>query len=343
MSTTQATAGPVATKPRGRWRAFTERESLTGLAFVSPFIIGFIVFSAIPMLASLVLSLTDFDPREPDQIHFIGLDNYAQMLSDPVLHQSLGVTVRFALLVVPLTLAFALGVAMLVNSKLLAGRTVFRTLFYMPMQIPIVASTIVWIGVLHATTGWLNYALEGVGIPGPNWLQSTFWVGPALGLMGLWGIGNMMLIFLAGLQGVPTELYESARVDGAGRWASFRHITLPMISTVIFYNLIISLIGTPQYFTQAYSSATRAIPDGDALHNLNLYRKRSYFDMGTPRHWRGSCRDQSSLTIFFRPRRGSTRAARDERRRGRHGSVVSERPAAGGAPVHGGAGVTLLV
>ena len=283
MSTTQATAGPVAIKPRGRWRAFTERESLTGLAFVSPFIIGFIGFSAIPMLASLVLSLTDFDPREPDQVHFIGLDNYAQMLSDPVLHQSLGVTVRFALLVVPLTLAFALGVAMLVNSKLLAGRTVFRTLFYMPMQIPIVASTIVWIGVLHATTGWLNYALEAVGIPGPNWLQSTFWVGPALALMGLWGIGNMMLIFLAGLQSVPTELYDAAKVDGAGPWASFRNVTLPMISPVLFYNVIIALIAAFQYFTQAYVvSNGRGDPDRATLFfNLDLYREAfGFFHMG---------------------------------------------------------------
>jgi multiple sugar transport system permease protein len=284
MTTTQAAAGPAAAAPRrGRWQALKERESLTGLAFVSPFIIGFIVFSAIPMLASLVLSLTDFDPREPDQIHFIGLDNYAQMLSDPVLHQALGVTVRFALLVVPLTLVFALGVAMLVNSKLLAGRTVFRTLFYMPMQIPIVASTIVWIGVLHATTGWLNYALEGVGIPGPNWLQSTFWVGPALGLMGLWGIGNMMLIFLAGLQSVPTELYDAAKVDGAGPWASFRHVTLPMISPVLFYNLIIALIAAFQYFTQAFVvSNGRGDPDRATLFfNLDLYREAfGFFHMG---------------------------------------------------------------
>jgi multiple sugar transport system permease protein len=284
MSIIETAPRTVAAAPRGgRWRAFTERESLTGLAFVSPFIIGFIVFSAIPMLASLVLSLTDFDPREPDEVRFIGLSNYSQMLTDPVLHQALGVTLRFALLVVPLTMAFALGVAMLVNSKLLAGRTVFRTLFYMPMQIPIVASTIVWIGVLHATTGWLNYALEGVGIPGPNWLQSTFWVGPALGLMGLWGIGNMMLIFLAGLQSVPTELYDAAKVDGAGPFASFRHVTLPMISPVLFYNLIIALIAAFQYFTQAFVvSNGRGDPDRATLFfNLDLYREAfGFFHMG---------------------------------------------------------------
>ncbi|HET9519818.1 MAG TPA: sugar ABC transporter permease, partial [Candidatus Limnocylindrales bacterium] len=177
----------------------------------------------------------------------------------------------------------ALGVAMLVNSTLLAGKNVFRTIFYMPVQIPLVASTLIWIGVLNASTGWLNYGLEAIGIPRQDWLNNVALVHPSLTLMGLWGLGNMMLIFLAGLQGVPTELYDSARVDGAGRWASFRHITLPMISTVIFYNLIISLIGTFQYFTQAYIiSNGRGDPDGATLfYNLNLYKEAFvYFDMG---------------------------------------------------------------
>jgi multiple sugar transport system permease protein len=172
---------------------------------------------------------------------------------------------------------------MLVNHTLLAGRSVFRTLFYMPMQIPIVASTIVWIGVLNANNGWLNMALEAAGLPGPNWLQSTFWVGPALGLMGLWGIGNMMLIFLAGLQSVPTELYDAVKVDGAGRWATFRSLTLPMLSPVLFYNLIICLIGTFQYFTQAWVvSNGRGDPDRATLFfNLNLFREAfAFFNMG---------------------------------------------------------------
>jgi multiple sugar transport system permease protein len=268
---------------RRRLPEMFDRESRTGLLFVAPWIVGFILFSALPMLASLVLSLTDFDPRRPNEIRLIGLDNYARMLRDPILLESLWVTVRFALLVVPLTLVVALGIAMLVNSRLLAGRNVFRTLFYMPMQIPLVASTIVWIGVLHATTGWLNYALEAVGVPGPNWLQSPFWVGPALALMGLWGIGNMMLIFLAGLQSVPTELYDAAKVDGAGQVASFRHVTLPMITPVLFYNLIIALIATFQYFTQAYViSNGRGDPDRATLFfNLNLYRQAfDFFNMG---------------------------------------------------------------
>jgi multiple sugar transport system permease protein len=256
---------------------------VSGLLFASPWIVGFLLFSALPMIASLVLSLTDFDPRRPEELQFIGLDNYAQMLRDPVLLESLAVTARFALLVVPVSLAAALGIALLVNSTLLAGKSIFRTLFYMPMQIPVVASTIVWIGVLNVSNGWLNQGLRAIGLPGPDWLNSTIWVHPALTLMGLWGIGNMMLIFLAGLQSVPAELYDAVRVDGAGRWASFRHVTLPMISPVLFYNLIIALIATFQYFTQAYVITNgRGDPDRATLFfNLNLYREGfSFFHMG---------------------------------------------------------------
>jgi multiple sugar transport system permease protein len=270
-------------RPRPFRLSIARREALTGLAFISPWIFGFLIFTLLPMLASFVLSLTDFDPRTPGETSFIGLDNYVRMLSDPVLLHSLFVTVRFALLIVPATMALALGLALLVNSTVLAGRNVFRTLFYMPMQIPIVASTLIWIGVLNASNGWINQALGAVGISGPDWLNSTTWVTPSLTLMGLWGVGNMMLIFLAGLQGVPTELYDSAKVDGAGRWATFRHITVPMISTVLFYNLIIALIATFQYFTQAYViSNGRGDPANATLfYNLNLYREGFvYYDMG---------------------------------------------------------------
>ena len=282
-ATTQRPAVVAAARWRRSWDGLHGREAGFGLLFVAPFIIGFVVFSALPMIASLVLSLTDFDPRRPEEIHFIGLDNYVAMLGDSILHESLWVTIRFALMVVPLTLGFALAVALLVNSTLLAGRNAFRTLFYMPMQIPIVASTLVWIGVLHASNGWLNLALGAVGISGPNWLQNPVWVGPALALMGLWGIGNMMLIFLAGLQSVPSELYDAARVDGAGAWGRFRHVTVPMISPVLFYNLIIALIATFQYFTQAYViSNGRGDPDRATLFlNLQLFREAfSFFNMG---------------------------------------------------------------
>ena len=285
MTTIESTGGRVGVTPppkSSRW-SLSQREALTGLLYISPFLIGFVLFSGLPMLASLVLSLTDFDPREPDQITFIGLDNYTRLLADPLVGHALLVTIRFALISVPLTLGIALGVAILVNSPKLAGRNIFRTLFYMPIQIPLVASTLVWIGVLHATTGWLNLGLGSVGIEGPNWLQSVTWVGPALALMGIWAIGNYMLIFIAGLQGVPNELYDAAKVDGAGVLGTFRHVTLPQISPVIFYNLIIALIASFQYFTQAFVvSNGRGDPSNATLfYNLYLYRQGfPFFNMG---------------------------------------------------------------
>ena len=262
---------------------FGRRESFWGLAFISPWILGALAFTLLPMGASFVISLTNFDPRYPDAVQSVGLANYQRMLADPLVLQSLGVTLKFAAVMLPLTLAVSLGLAMLVNNPKLIGRTVFRTLFYMPTQIPIIATTLIWQGVLNLHTGWLNYALGAVGIAGPDWLNSTFWVYPGLSLMSLWGTGTMMLIALAGLQSVPTELYEAARIDGAGRWAQFRNVTFPMVSPVLFYNLIIALIGTFQYFTQAYVITNgRGDPDNATLFfNLNLYREGwRYYDMG---------------------------------------------------------------
>jgi ABC-type sugar transport system permease subunit len=259
------------------------RESFWGLAFISPWILGAMIFTLLPMGASFVMSLTNFDPRYPDAIQSVGLANYQRLLTDPLVLQSLGVTLKFAVLMLPLTLGVSLGLAMLVNNKRLVGRSIFRTLFYMPMQIPIVATTLIWQGVLNLHTGWLNKALGVFGIAGPDWLNSAAWVYPGLSLISLWGTGTMMLIALAGLQSVPTELYEAARIDGAGRWAQFRNVTLPMVSPVLFYNLIIALIGTFQYFTQAYVLTNgRGDPDNATLFfNLNLYREGwRYYDMG---------------------------------------------------------------
>jgi multiple sugar transport system permease protein len=259
------------------------RESFWGLAFIAPWIVGALLFTLLPMVASFVISLTNFDPRYPDAVQGVGLANYRRLVTDPLVLQSLGVTLKFAAVMIPLTLAVSLGLAMLVNSPRLLGRTVFRTFFYMPMQIPIVATTLIWQGVLNLHTGWLNGVLGWVGIPGPDWLNSPFWVYPGLSLISVWGTGTMMLIALAGLQSVPTELYEAARIDGAGHWAQFRNVTLPMVSPVLFYNLVISLIGTFQYFTQAYVLTNgRGDPDNATLFfNLNLYREGwRYYDMG---------------------------------------------------------------
>lgn len=251
------------------------REALWGLVFVGPWIVGLAVFTMGPLIASLVLSLTDFNLVRPDAIHFIGLDNYARLAADPLVIQGLVVTVKFALIAIPVTMVASLGAALLVNSQRLFGRNIFRTLLYMPIQIPLVASTLVWIGFLNTETGWLNKLLAVIGVAGPDWINTATWVYPALTLIGLWGIGNFMLINLAGLQSVPTELYEAARIDGAGPWRIFRRITIPLMSPILLYNLVIALITTFQYFTQAYVLTNgRGDPNNATLFiNLDLYRE----------------------------------------------------------------------
>jgi ABC-type sugar transport system permease subunit len=253
----------------------SRREAFWGIVFIGPWIIGFLVFTLGPLIASLVLSFTDFDLVRPEAVKFIGLDNYARMAADPLVLQGLVVTVKFAVIAIPVTMIASLGAALLVNSPRLFGRNIFRTLFYMPIQIPLVASTLVWIGFLNTETGWLNKLLEMVGLPGPDWINTATWVYPALTLIGLWGIGNFMLINLAGLQSVPTELYEAARIDGAGGWTMFRRITIPLMSPILLYNLVIALITTFQYFTQAYVLTNgRGDPNNATLFiNLDLYRE----------------------------------------------------------------------
>lgn len=253
----------------------SRREAAWGAVFIGPWIIGFLLFTLGPLIASLVLSFTDFNLVRPEAATFVGIDNYTRLAGDPLVLQGLLVTARFALLAVPVTMVASLGVALLVNSPRLIGRSAFRTLFYMPIQIPLVASTLVWIGFLNPETGWLNGLLGLIGIQGPDWTNNATWVYPALTLIGLWGIGNFMLINIAGLQSVPTELYEAARIDGAGAWNMFRRITIPLMSPILLYNLVISLITTFQYFTQAYVLTNgRGDPNNATLFiNLDLFRE----------------------------------------------------------------------
>jgi len=256
------------------------REALWGVVFIGPWLVGLVLLTAGPILASLILSLTDFDLIHPEAIRFIGLDNYARLASDPNVVKSLIVTFKFALIAIPLTMAASLGFALLLNSPKLFGRNIFRTLIYMPVQIPLVASTLVWIGFLNTQTGWLNHIIGFFGLTGPDWINSEAWIYPALALIGLWGIGNFMLINLAGLQSVPTELYEAARIDGAGPATMFRRITIPLMSPILLYNLVISLVVTFQYFTQAYTMTNgRGDPNNATLFiNLDLYREAFVFN-----------------------------------------------------------------
>jgi len=279
--TTEARAVSHTPTTRARWRATAStREALWGFVFIGPWLIGLVLFTAGPIIASLILSMTDFNLVRPDEIKFIGADNYFKMASDPNVIQALLVTFKFAIIAIPLTMVASLGLAVLVNSPKLFGRNIFRTLLYMPIQIPLVASTLVWTGFLNTETGWLAKGFEAIGLTGPDWFNSEAWVYPALTLMGLWAIGNFMIINIAGLQSVPTELYEAARIDGASAFTQLRRITIPLISPVLLYDLVITLIATFQYFTQAYTMTNgRGDPNNATLFvNLVLYREGFVFN-----------------------------------------------------------------
>jgi len=263
--------------------SISQREAMWGWIFLSPWIVGVLAFTAIPMLASLVLSLTNYNPIHPEELRFIGLRNFVRFFGDPGMYQAAGVTLRFVLISVPLSIIIPLSLAVLVNAKYLFAKNIFRTLFYMPIMIPTVVGVMVWGGILNSNSGWLNRFLDWFGIAGPAWFQDEKWVVPAIVIMGFWGVGNAMMIFLAGLQNVPTELYEAAKVDGAGAVYTFFKITLPMISPVIFYNLTLSLIGSFQIFTPGYIIGNgRGDPNGATMfYNIYLYKEAFNFqDMG---------------------------------------------------------------
>ena len=266
--------------PRRWWQGPSGRETLWGIVFIGPWLIGLIVFTAGPMVASLVLSMTNFDMVHPDAVKFVGLDNFEHMTRDTLVITSVFATLRFAVLIVPVTMIASLGFALLMNSPRLFGRSAFRALAYMPIQIPLVASTLVWAGFLNTNTGWLNAILGFFGLGPVDWISSETWIYPALTLIGLWGIGNFMLINIAGLQSVPTELYEAARIDGASGWKTFRRITIPLMSPILLYNLVICLISTFQYFTQAYTLTNgRGDPNNATLFlNLELFNEAFAFN-----------------------------------------------------------------
>lgn len=254
-----------------------------GWILISPWIIGFLAFILLPMIASLIFTFTDFNLNHPEDISFVGLRNYEKLFNDPNVRISLRVTLLFMAMSLPFSILIPLGLAMLLNHERLWAKTLFRTLFYMPFIVPVVSVVGIWNGFLNTNSGWLNRMLVEVGIGRIDWLFSITWIYPALLLMGIWGTGNAMLVMLAGLQGVPTELYEAAKVDGAGPLTRIRHITLPLISPVIFYNLILTVIGLFKYFDIPYILKNgRGDPGNSTLfYNIHFYKTAFTFqDMG---------------------------------------------------------------
>uniref|UniRef100_A0A7C1JLI3 Sugar ABC transporter permease n=1 Tax=Caldilinea aerophila TaxID=133453 RepID=A0A7C1JLI3_9CHLR len=278
MSVISKAASPPGPRTRtGGSRALARREAMWGYLFISPFILGLLAFTLIPTVATFVMSFTNFNLSGAGT-QFVGVSNYQRLFRDPQVWSSLLVTVRFAAIALPVGLILPFGLAVLLNSESLRAKGLFRTLFYFPYIVPFVAAIFVWGALLNSETGWINQFLRWVGVANPpNWLNSTVWIYPALVILGLWGIGNAMLIFLASLQGVPTELYDAAKIDGAGWWGQMFNVTLPMISPVIFYNLTLSLIGLFQYFTVPLVLNQGTGAPGGATMFYNLYLYKTFF------------------------------------------------------------------
>ena len=266
-----AVAGEGPVRPRRRTAA--RREALAGYAFISPWIIGFCVFTLGAMVYSLVISFSRYN-LATNRAKPVGLKNYRLLLEDPSVMRSLGNTLFYAIMAVPLEIAFALLLAVLLN-RVGRGAGIFRTVYYLPKMTPSVATASVFLLLLNGNTGAVNRFLAIFGIEGPQWLLEPAWVKPSIVLMTLWGVSGTMVIFLAALKNVPRELYEVAALDGAGALARFRHITVPMISGAIFFNVIVLTIAALQVFDQAYllfwRDQQQASPEASLFYGVYLY------------------------------------------------------------------------
>jgi len=268
---------------RVKMSLLARREAQWGLFFISPWLIGFVLFYLAPMITSLGFSLFDFTLSNPEATHFIGLDNWRRMLlEDPNVWESMWVTFRFALISLPIGIGLAFGLAVLLNSKELMGRNLFRALFYAPTMVPFIASILIWTQVLNPNTGWINRLLQTLGFTaignnGLRWLDDSNLIYIAYTFIGIWGIGNSILIYLASLQGVPAELYEAAHIDGASWLQRLRKITIPMVTPVIFYNLITSLVGLLQYFIVPWVlNSGSGYPEGSTRFYMILFYKQAF-------------------------------------------------------------------
>lgn len=256
------------------------RKRWVGYAFISPWLLGFLIFTLYPFLASIYFSFTRYDIVSKPV--WVGLVNYRALLhDDPLFWKSLHVTFNFALFSVPIGIVAGVSLALLLNMNV-RGIAIYRTLFFLPSIAPTVANAMVFLWLLNPEIGLVNGLLKSAfRIEGPAWLQSTTWAPWSLILMSLWGVGGSMVIYLAGLKDIPSYLYEAAVIDGAGPLHRLRHITLPMLTPVIFFNLVMGVIGAFQYFTEAYVMTQGGPEDRTLFYALYLFRRAwQYLDMG---------------------------------------------------------------
>jgi len=244
-------------------------EAIAFYLFISPWVLGFILLILGPFIASLVLSFSHYNISQP--IIWVGFDNYKKaFFNDPLFYHSLKITFTYALTSIPLRLVFGLVIALILNTKI-RGISFWRTAYYLPSVLSGVAVAVLWKLVFHPTNGILNQMLGFIGIEGPRWLFDKDWALSALVIMSLWGVGGSMIIYLSSLQGIPTSLYEAATIDGANGWSKLWHITIPMITPVIFFNLIMGIIGTFQSFTNAFVMTQGGPQNATLFYGLRLY------------------------------------------------------------------------
>ena len=279
-----ATSPPVraggarrATRAGRAIRSPRARRLRLGLLFISPWIVGYCVFYLYPFLASLYYSFTRFTGIGNPV--FTGLSNYSGLLHDSMFHTAVFNTVYYTVIEVPFSTVVALGLALLLNMKV-RGQAVYRTLFYIPSIVPVVASSLIFVWIFQPSFGIVNALLSDVHITGPAWFFSITWSKPTFILLGLWGLGQPMVIYLAALQGVPREMYEVAALEGASAWSRLRRITIPMISPVILFNVILSLVLSIQYFTQAQViESPPGSPGTSTMFYVTYYYQQAFQDL----------------------------------------------------------------
>jgi multiple sugar transport system permease protein len=255
------------------------KKDLVGYAFIAPWLVGFTVFTLGPFLTSVYLSFTHYNIVSSPK--WVGLANYGLMLRDATFWRSLWLTFEYALVAVPLGIVAGVGLALLLNVSV-RGVGVFRTIFFVPSIVPMVATTVVFVWLLNPQIGLVNRLLAELGVVGPAWLKEPRWTFWSLVLMSLWSVGGSMVVYLAGLKDIPIHLYEAARLDGANAWQRLRFVTLPMLSPVIFFNLVMGVISAFQYFTQPYMLLQQQAPE-ESTRFFAVYlfeRAWRYLDMG---------------------------------------------------------------
>lgn len=253
----------------GRGTSLRFRKNIEGYLFIMPWLLGFLIFTAGPMVASLCLSFTDYRALSPPQ--WVGLANLSRMIHDRYFWISLKNTAYYTFLGVPAFLITALVVALALNVKI-HGVSIYRTIYYLPSITPTVATALLWVWIFNPDFGFANVVLESLHLPPLGWLADPALAKPCFIMMGMWGTGSTMLIFLAGLQGIPQSLYEAAEIDGASLWSRFTHISIPMLTPTIFFNLVMGIIGTFQVFSTAYVATGGGPVNATLFYVLYLYR-----------------------------------------------------------------------